>query len=358
MDALTLTLLGYPLGILANSTYDQLKRISQKIDVNPLKDLFLKSFFTSLEYHDKHYDEYSIKVVEELKGAVEKDENKLLIIFSRYSDDFNKFLSLIRTKKFQAKIAEEIIGEYSLDFSKDSKLIGSIITDCLSYYLSAFFNQMNEKEGIQAILMECLKINTIVDLLKEIDSQIVTKKDFDELRRIVLLNYFNENNEARKNLEDYDKYLGIKFKYIELRGFSPKISGKEVQMELLDIFVPLEIKADKLIVPHIEEKIPLLRQFNEISTSEVKEVRKKDPLTSILEHRRLVILGDPGSGKSTLLKYLAIELTRLRNSENLFANIIPLYFKISAYEDYFKKTKKTLYEFITEHYDKHVCTHL
>lgn len=352
MEPLTLTLLGYPLSIFANFTYDQLKNASQKIDINPLKNLFLKAFYTSAEYHNKYFDDYSKEVTKRLIEAVKKDEEQLLIIFSKNSNDFYSFLSSMKSKEFQKKIAEEIIGEYSLDFIKDRELAGSIVKDCLNYYLYAFFNQMNEKEGIQAILMECLKLDTIVDLLKQIDTQVVTKNDFDELRRIILLNYFNENKEAKKKLDDYDIYLKNKFKHLELRGFSPKISGKEVQMELLDVFVPLEIKLDPSIVPNIEDKKSLMQRSLEIDFSKSKEGKKKDPLTSILEHRHLVILGDPGSGKSTLLKYLAIQITQLRNSENLLANTVPLYFRISDYADYFKKTKKTLYEFITDHYDK------
>jgi energy-coupling factor transporter ATP-binding protein EcfA2 len=354
MEPLTLTLLGYPLSILASFTFDQLKKLSQKIeDINPLKDLFLKAFFTSLDYHDKYYDDYSKEVIGKLRKAVKKDEDKLLIIFSKHSDNFDNFLSLVKSREFQKKIAEEIIDEYSFDFTKDQELMGSIISDCLSYYRSAFFNQMNEKEGIRAILIECLKIDTVVDLLNRIDSQVVTKNDFDELRRIVLLNYYNENREAQKELEDYDQYLRNKYKHIELRGFSPKISGKEVQMELLDIFVPLEMNIDTSIVPNImEEKMPLLQRAREIGNSESKEDKKKDPITSISEYRYLVILGDPGSGKSTLMKYLAVKVIKSRNTGDLFANIIPLYIRISDYADYYKKDKKTLYEFITEYYDK------
>ena len=352
MEPLTLTLIGYPLSVLANFTYDKLKNVSQKMDVNPLKDLFLISFFKSIEYHGKHYDDYSKEVTEKLRKSVEKDEDKLLLIFSRNSDNFDTFLSSIKNREFQETISKEIIVEYSLDSTKDQKIIVLIITDCLNYYLSAFFDQMNEKEGVQAILMECLKIDNIVDLLKQIDSQIVTKKDLDELRRIILLKHFNESAEAKKELEDYDEYLRNKFKYLELRGFSPKISGKEVQMELLDIFVPLEINLDKSIMPRVEFDTPILQQSLEISTSKRKENKDKDPLTSILKHRYLVILGDPGLGKSTLLKYLAVKVTKLRNNKDLFANIVPLYIRISDYADYFKKNKKTLYEFITEHYDK------
>ncbi len=353
MDPLTLALLGYPLSILASFTYDKLKKISQRVDVDPLKDLFLEAFFTSLKYHDKYYDKYSKKVVGGLRKAVRKDEDKLLTIFSGYSDDFTKFLSLVKSREFQEKVAEEIINEYSLDLGNYPKLMGSIITDCLNYYLYAFFNQMNEKEGIQAILIQCLKLNTVPDLLKQIDSRLVTKDDFDELRRILLLNHFNKNREARKRLKDYDQYLRNKFKYIELRGFSPKISGKEIQMELSDIFVPLEINTDESIMPNIsEEEIAPLQRSREIDNPSKREDKKRDPITSILKDRCPVILGDPGSGKSTLMKYLATKVTHLRNSKSLLANTIPLYIRISDYADYFKKDKKTLYEFITEHYDK------
>ena len=351
MEPLTLTLLGYPLSIFANITYDQLKNVSQKMDINPLKNLFIKAFYKSAKYHNRDYDNYSKEVTEKLIKAVKKDETRLFIIFSNNSNNFDNFLSSIKSEEFQKKIAEEIIDEYSLDLGNYPELVGAIVKDCLNYYLYAFFNQMNEKEGIQAILMECLKLDTIVDLLKQINSQVVTRNDFDELRRIILLNYFNENKKAKKKLDDYDKYLKNKFKYLELRGFSPKISGKEVQMELLDVFVPLEIKIDQSIVPNIDEKTFLIQRSLETDYSKSKEDRK-NPLTSILEHRHLVILGDPGSGKSTLLKYLAIQITHLRYSEDLFANIVPLYIRISDYADYFKTNKKTLYDYITEHYDK------
>jgi hypothetical protein len=355
MEPLTLTLLGYPLSILASLTYDQLKKVSRKIEIDPLRKLFIDAFYASLKHHEKYYDEHSEKVVAKLRQNIKKDEKKLLLVFSRSSEDFSIFLNLVKNKKFQQKIAREIATEYSLDTQKHPFLIISIISDCLSCYISSFFNQMTEKQGIQAILLECLKLNTALDILRNLDSKIVTKGDFDDLRKTILLNYYKENSEAQKTLEDYDQYIRNKFKYLELRGFSPKISGKEVQMELLDVFVPLEINIDKTIMPNILERktTPLRQGTNNHDNVNDSDDKKKDPITSILEKRSLVILGDPGSGKSTLLKYLTVQIcSDLRNSIDLFANIVPVFFRISDYADYFKKTKKSIYEYITEHYDK------
>ncbi|MEM9272148.1 MAG: hypothetical protein AAGA80_04165, partial [Cyanobacteria bacterium P01_F01_bin.143] len=343
MEALALTLLGYPLSILASLTYDQLKKVSEEADLNPLKKLFLKAFYTSLEYHDQHYDEYSRKVVAKLRKAVKKDEEKLLKVLSKNSKNFNSFLDLVKSRQFQQRIAEEIVSEYSLDLQQPN-IISAIITDCLKYYLSSFFNQMNEKEGIQAILIECLKLNTVLDILKKVDSQVVTKSDFDELRKAILSSFYKENSEAHKNLQDYYQYIRNKFKYLELRGFSPKISGKEVQMELLDVFVPLEINTDQTIMPNlVGEKIPL--QQRSIGNDDTGN-KEKDPIASILDKRSLVILGDPGSGKSTLMKYLTVKVTHLRTEEDLFAKMIPIYFRVSNYAEYYEKYKKSIYSYI------------
>ena len=125
---------------------------------------------------------------------------------------------------------------------------------------------------------------------------------------------------------------------MELRGFSPKISGKEVQMELDDIFVPLAINKQQKIVPNILEDT-------------IDESENTFKSIEILNHRALVILGDPGSGKSTLQKYLATQIIDLRKSDHILKNIIPVFLRLADYSDFFKKHKKSLYEFITNHFD-------
>jgi hypothetical protein len=134
MEPLTLALMGYPLSIFANFTYDQLKNASQKIDINPLKNLFIKAFYTSAEYHNKYFDDYAKEVTNSLIEAVKNDEERLLIIFSKHSNDFRSFLSSMKNKEFQKKITEEIIVEYSLDSIKDKELAAIPVLSTTAFF--------------------------------------------------------------------------------------------------------------------------------------------------------------------------------------------------------------------------------
>jgi len=57
-------LLSFGLSALADITTDQVKKLiaSRKIEWEPLKGLFIKSFYKSLDYHDKRYDDSAKKV--------------------------------------------------------------------------------------------------------------------------------------------------------------------------------------------------------------------------------------------------------------------------------------------------------
>lgn len=336
MEPLTLTLFGYPLSILASVTYDQLKNIKDRFsDITSIERLYIKCFYKAIGEHNKHYDPYSAKILKKISQEIRKDESKLL---RSIAQDGDIFLSSFNRKEFHNKVAEEIVNAYSIDVGNYPKLIPGIVADCFSYYVSSFYNLMNEKEGIQAILMECLKLNNILDILNKIDQQIATKNEFENLRKIVYTYFVDTNLEYKKSIKDYDSYIKNKFKYLELRGFSPKISGKEVQMELEDIFVPLAINKQQKIVPNILEE----------SVNESENTFKS---IEILNHSALVILGDPGSGKSTLQKYLATQIVDLRKSDHVLKNIIPVFFRLADYSDFYKKNKKSIYEFVTNHFD-------
>jgi energy-coupling factor transporter ATP-binding protein EcfA2 len=300
-----------------------------------IERLYIKCFYKAIDEHNKHYDDFSAKILKKISKEIKKDELKLL---RSITQDGNIFLSSFNRKEFHILVSEEIVNTYSIDVGNYPKLIPGIVADCFSYYVSSFYNLMNEKEGIQAILMECLKLNNILDLLNKIDQQIVTKNEFDNLRKIVYTYFVDNNLDYKKSIKDYDSYLKNKFKYLELRGFSPKISGKEVQMELEDIFVPLAINKQQKIVPNILEE----------SINDTENTFKS---IEILNHSALVILGDPGSGKSTLQKYLATQIVGLRKSDHVLKNIIPIFFRLADYSDFYKQNKKSIYEFITNHFD-------
>jgi predicted NACHT family NTPase len=337
MEPITLTLLGFPLSIFANITYDQAKKIKERLGGNiSLEKLYLNSFYKSIDTHKQHYDQFARQVTNRLKKEVKKDEDKFLrIICDKTHFSFTNFTK----SEYIEKISESIIQTYSLH-SNYPKVVKQILSDCFSYYLNSFFSLINEKDGIKAILIECLKLNQILDLLKNIDQQLIRKDEFEELRKIVFESHTNENLLYQKSVKDYDLYLNNKFKYLELRGFSPKISGKEVQMELDDIFVPLSINKQSTIVPNIFDEAP-----------ELEEDKNTFKSMEILNQRALVILGDPGSGKSTLLKYLSTQISTLRNSDHILKNIVPVLFRLSDYSDYYKKNKKSVYEFIVNHID-------
>ncbi|NIM18483.1 MAG: NACHT domain-containing protein [Candidatus Aminicenantes bacterium] len=347
-------LISFGLSVMSNLTTPMVKKLvsSKKANWEPLKKLFMRSFCKSLDYHEKLYDKSAKEIVKDIREAVKKDEFKLLSIFSSYSGGFDHFLSSLKSGEFQAKIAKEMVKEYALDTGGYPKLIPGILEDCLSLYRNAFFNLMSEKQGLQAILKECLKIDSVLEILKRIDSKLVPRSEFDELKMIVYRNYFVLQPAAQKQLEDYDEYIKKKFRFIELRGFSPKVSGKEIQMELNDIFVPLEITADKPAKREEQDADTMfLHEESGDDDKEKEKPSKVEEIIHILLKSNIVILGDPGSGKSTLLKYLAVKAAGNRDSHHPFGCIIPVYFRIAEFADYMKKKGKTLYEFITEYFD-------
>jgi len=329
-----LTLAGYPLSIFASFTYEKVYEAikKRKIEVSTLNNLFIKSFEKAIDIHNEHYDEYSKNILNKLKKEIKKDKNLLLDIMSSCEIELIELLKKCDRKEIQLRIAKEMIKRYKIN--EQSELIINIISDCFSYYQDAFFNNMSEKEGIQVIIKEVLKIDDLLELLRSISCNMITNQEFDRLRSIVISSHYQSDQHAKKTLEEYDKFLNGKYHEIELRGFSPKISGKEIIINLEEIFVKVGIA---------EENNNQINVFDE-----EEPLIKDDYIQYILRHRNAVILGDPGAGKSTLLKYLMMRIISLRKTNHPLSNIIPIFIRISDYADYFKKNKKNIYEFIID----------
>ena len=165
-----------------------------------------------------------------------------------------------------------------------------------------------------------------MDILTKIEVKI---NEFDNIRKILMSDYSEKNKEYTKNRESYDGYLSRTFEFLELAGFSPKISGKDIYMKLEDVFIPLHIDS-----------------HNQPSFIKGKEQDKQYSIENILEQRDLVVLGDPGSGKSTLLKYIATFVSQNRSNDWLYKDTVPIFIKISEYADWYEKNHKNLYEYI------------
>jgi len=351
---LTEILLSIGFSVMANFATDGVKKLSKAFSgskffqENSLRKLFIKSFYKALDSHNESYDQRSKVVTEKLRVLVKKDESIFIGIISRESGGMDNFLASLRNEEFYKKLAVGLVAAFPLDLNEDKELITGIISDCFYFYRETFLGLMNEEEALKSILTECLKMSSILDILKSIDSKMVSLKDFDDLKMAIYKNHFSQNQSDQKKLDDYNNYIKNKFRYIELRGFSPKVSGTVVQMELCDIFVPLEIKAsqhDSVINGFHNDGKPLLDK-------NIEKKAKMDRIIQILRTHKIVILGDPGSGKSTLLKYLAIHCTNLRNTDHPLGCIIPVFLRISEFAQYLKNNGKNLYEFITDHLDK------
>jgi len=99
-----------------------------------------------------------------------------------------------------------------------------------------------------------------------------------------------------KGLNEYDLYINNYYKFLDIKGFSPKINNTLVKINLENVYVPLELKVESEIGGKIEE---------------TKKERKEIIFTlekALNEFNKLVILGDPGSGKSIFLKHLAYNI--------------------------------------------------
>jgi hypothetical protein len=138
-------------------------------------------------------------------------------------------------------------------------------------------------------------------------------------------------------INEYDSYIENYYRYLDIKGFSPKINNNLVKISLKDIYVPLEII--------------LGNEFSGVSedySNALPVIFEK----AIEDYDSLVILGDPGSGKSTLLKYLAYSICTKRLEMSSFAKYVPIVIKGADYAKYLTRHGKHLAEYIIDFIDK------
>src|SRR6201999_2864569 len=150
------------------------------------------------------------------------------------------------------------------------------------------------------------ELNQINDLIKIEKVEQLLENQFSDNKSLIKWNSYC------KGLNDYDKYITNLYKYVDIKGVSPKINNTLVKISFENIFVPLEL------------------QFEKTSIKSSGESAKKitfTPENALLDFNRLVILGDPGSGKSTILKHLAHEICSKRQLNTQFSDFVPILIK-------------------------------
>ena len=204
---------------------------------------------------------------------------KTLALYKKHKfyKDLDELYIFIITQKqssySQQKIDELLDGHYSFD-------VKNIIDKTDIYTL---LNSIND----------IAKINRVLEILELQFADQIIKNKWDIYC---------------KGLFEYDSYICNRYKFIDIRGFSPKINNRQVKIGLENIYVPLKLSN-------------YIGQLKGTSNTKKELINVRD---IIEKHTSSIILGDPGSGKSTILKYIAYYICSKRNSE-IFFNLVPIY---------------------------------
>ena len=143
-----------------------------------------------------------------------------------------------------------------------------------------------------------------------------------------------------KGLNEYDLFIHNYYKFLDIKGFSPKINNTLVKINLENIYVPLELK--------IESEIGQAKDEIQNGNKEITFTLEN----ALNDFNKLVVLGDPGSGKSTILKHLAYNICKNRSTESQFSDLVPIIIKGSEFAKYVSTTFKNLSEYIIDQIDK------
>ena len=264
---LTLFLLGYPLGIIANISTDFLKKYFIKYDNEPLKKLFIESFFDTLKNNENGVDKFGRDLIVKIKKIISTNKDKLFNVIIRSLED--PYISIIdfRKKDFIESLIQNIMNDFDLLYFPLAK---QILQDCFRNYEKAFYLKMTEKEGIQFVL----------NILRKLDSDVAKKSDLEKLRVFIQKEFNKKEDKTFDGILNKDIYDAI----------NDDISNPE----------------SEFFSTSITKHMALLKKKVEKLTQDQFQI------IHYLRHRnRVVISGCAGSGKTLLVAEKALRLSNM-----------------------------------------------
>jgi len=229
-----------------------------------------------------------------------RDKKKRLAIQVTSTNDFKKVKSTL------SKLLDNNI------YKDYSELYIFIITHKLKNYDQDKIDEILDGK----FLFSNKNILDRTDIYKELNKKNDLKK-IETVEKLLEMQFSDKEHFSKwdrycKDLKDYDIYISNLYKYLDIKGFSPKINNTLVKITLDKIFIPLELK------------------LNKDTIDETGDEHKRTtylPEEALAKFDKLVILGDPGSGKSTILKHIAYRICTQRQKDGLFSDYLPIFIK-------------------------------
>lgn len=349
-------LMGLPISVIGNITTDSIRRIwsqiAEKDKIEQLEDLLFTSFLKALDIHQSRYDKVAQEVNEKIQKLIKNDKSRFLnVIKASKKNGFNLPLKL-EHREIHNIFVQTFIDKFEKDIPEPQKeLVKAIISDTCIFYREAFFQKISHEQQLWLIFLESCKIDSIYELVRNLEKNIPTRDQFESIRTYIL-----EKDSSPQAIEEmkneYLRYLQRKFASIELKGVSPRVHGQDIAFDLEEIFIPLKIKdSEKAKFNRFNQREEKYKSL--FSDSESLRKEKIELLISLEKFPRMVLLGDPGGGKSTLLKYITCQICKFHQTKKLLPFYVPIFLKISEYARFLQTNpSKHLIDFLFEDYDK------
>lgn len=336
MSEIITTLVNIPLSIFNNLTSAKLSSFidKHKYLADGLDELFVNTFITTIEQHNKHYDILSKNILNALKKEILKDKLGFLQLFcgettihNLNDESYIRTLSCAISEKYNLENDSSLRFISKMHHHVNDDLLSNLISDCLHDYKRCFFAHISNIEFMSIVITDLFECGNTLNEAQKILSRIDNRTawiDYHSFRNSIFGFYAMTDVDYQKTLDEYDQFIINHYSDLLLRGFTPKIGDTAIALRLDEIFVPLQLNQEKVDFHYHDLYISG-------NNYEPHFINEQDPMMC---NQRSVLLGKPGSGKSTLLKHIAVNISKNRkNSTKTAQNIIPVFFKISEYAE-------------------------